>query len=66
MNIEKLLNEKIIWKPEISGGIWYKTTFNGEKYKLRMNDFPDEPLYTLISNSEQIDVEDQPKSWTVE
>jgi hypothetical protein len=38
---------------------------DGEKCELKMNDFPDEPLYTLVWRGERIDFDDAPSSWVL-
>jgi hypothetical protein len=37
----------------------------GEKCQLLMNDFPDEPLYTLKWRGTSLDLDDSPPSWKI-
>ena len=53
---------------------WHKTTdpfypyaaiFNNRNLKLRLNDFPEEPMYTLLVDGETIESFDEwPSCWT--
>ena len=44
--------------------IIFTATINGDEWNIRINDFPDEPLYTLIINSEEIiHFDDLPDKW---
>jgi len=43
----------------------YKSFHGGNILKLRLNDFPAEPLYSLFVNDKFImDIEDWPATWT--
>jgi hypothetical protein len=43
----------------------YQATINDQIWLIRINDFPDEPLYTLIiEKREIIDFDDWPKTWS--
>ncbi|WP_313531983.1 hypothetical protein [Sphingobacterium multivorum] len=45
------------------------TNYNEEYDKLillRMNNFPEEPLYTLINGLDITDLEDKPTGWNLE
>jgi hypothetical protein len=42
----------------------YAATVNGERWALRINDFPDEPLWTLLVDGRAIlDIDDFPAAW---
>lgn len=44
----------------------YSAKVNQDSYLIRVNDFPDESLYTLIVNNEEIeDLEDWPDRWII-
>lgn len=54
----------IAWEPTGDGEIPYRAWFQGRELALRVNDFPAEPLYTLLSDGEEIeDLEDWPAPW---
>ena len=63
--IKNLFMEDVVWQ-KIKGknGKWF-TEFNGEKYHLQMNDFPDEPLFTVKSESESMNFDDPPLLWLI-
>ena len=37
----------------------------GQKCELVMNDFPEEPLYTLSCDGETLDLDDAPPEWII-
>lgn len=64
--INRLLCEPIHWTPDLESD----RNFITKKYPksecyLRMNDFPDEPLWTLFYKGESKDIEDTPTLWKV-
>jgi hypothetical protein len=63
--METLLRKKIIWQNHSSNARYHYTFEDGRLIYLRLNNFPDEPLYTLISGLEIIDLEDKPQDWIV-
>lgn len=61
-DIHELLTEKITWKR--TGLSRWSAKVGGEDCQLRLNNFPDEPLYTLLWRDKSLDVEDAPPAWT--
>jgi hypothetical protein len=62
--IEDLLKKKIEWEKE--GGLpKWRGISEGEECQLLMNDFPDEPLYTLKWREGSLDLDDAPASWLI-
>lgn len=60
---------KIAWKKSApnTSHVAYEAIVENRSWRLRMNDFPDEPLYTLIVNGvEIIHFNDWPSDWTRE
>lgn len=49
---------------EIRGGL-FETHFEGKSVKLRMNDFPDFPMWTLMYGAQSMDFDDAPKHWKI-
>jgi hypothetical protein len=49
----------------VRDGYW-SATVNGHDCSLRMNDFPDEPLYTVAVEGVSIDIDDAPLMWSIE
>lgn len=62
-NIENLLKKTIFWRPEINQGIEFYAYIENELCQLTMNDFPDNPLYTLRWRDFSIDIDDCPDCW---
>ena len=44
---------------------YFFANIDGELLLLRLNDFPDEPLFTLIRGLEIVDIEEAPKDWYI-
>lgn len=59
------LEEKVVWTQKKDPNYPYEAWFDGEKLVIRLNDFPDENLYTLIVNQKEVaSFDDWPKQWT--
>ena len=63
--LKKLFNREIIWRKAQPSGKGFIAEVDGEKCKLRINDFPDEPLYTLIYKGIEYDFDDAPEIWKI-
>jgi hypothetical protein len=65
--ISQFLNDiqqaKITWIATRDDPTLFEAVFNGEHVQLRMNDFPDEPIYTLFVRDKAIDIEEGPQVW---
>ena len=62
--IENYLEEKVAWKPGVDPIYPYEAELHREKLVIRLNDFPDESLYTLIVNKEEVaSFDDWPEQW---
>jgi hypothetical protein len=59
------LSVHLNWKPNKDTRFYY-CYFNDVLLLLRMNNFPDEPLYTFIYLLDIIDIEDLPSNWEIE
>ena len=63
--VSELLSQRIQWrKPEGSSVTW-SAVVNGEACTLVMNDFPDEPLYTVTSRGTSFDIDELPSCWSI-
>lgn len=52
------------WQATGDGEHPYRAAVGPERWVLRVNDFPAEPLYTLIvDGAERLDLEDWPPAW---
>ena len=61
-----LINTSIYWQKIPSNERYFYMKDNGKIVLLRINNFPDEPLYTLINGIDIIDIEDKPSGWRLE
>ncbi len=58
------LAENMVWKRTADPHYPFAAEFEGEKCVIRLNDFPDEHLYTLIVNGEEVvDFDDWSVKW---
>jgi len=63
--VRNYLEEKIVWKQSINPLYPYVADFQGERCLIRINDFPDDNLYTLIVNDREVaSFDDWPKPWS--
>ncbi|GAA0445626.1 hypothetical protein Acor_75840 [Acrocarpospora corrugata] len=54
----------IVWSHTGDGELPYRASVGGDALTIRVNDFPAEPLYTLIVNGhEYLDLEEWPSAW---
>lgn len=65
-DIPALFRRRIAWQSVNPGGEGpeYYTYINGHRCEIRMNDFPDEPMYTLRFRGQSLDFDNRPSSWT--
>lgn len=61
-----LLNTKLIWRKHPQNERYYYIEKDERIILLRINNFPDEPLYTLINGLDIMDIEDRPAIWYLE
>lgn len=64
--INRLLSEPLVWTPiEGDDRKFINSKYSEDECWLQMNDFPDEPLWTLFFKGEEKDIEDTPVLWKV-
>lgn len=57
-------SEPVAWRRTNDGEFPYAASCDGVELRLRVNDFPAEPLYTLVVNGQSsLDLDDWPPSW---
>ncbi len=67
VGIDNVLDTKVvIWKKHPSSSKYWKAKMDDRVIFLRMNNFPVEPLYSLITSSEIRDFDDLPRGWVLE
>ncbi len=62
-DVERLFSQRITWEEQGPESRWFHALVNGETCTLRMNDFPDEPLYTLTFRGQSVDFDNRPAAW---
>lgn len=65
IDLENLFRQSINWQVNEAADDAFYAYVNGERCELRMNDFPDEPLYTLTYRGQSVDFDDRPQTWTL-
>ena len=62
--IARCLIDSIQWETGRDGEFPYQAVIEGRRWEIRVNDFPAEPLYTLmIDGQAALDLEDWPTVW---
>jgi hypothetical protein len=63
--VKSLLSKKIEWQRKPAQiGEWFAIV-EGDQCELAMNDFPDEPAYTVAVRDQTLDLDDLPSGWVV-
>ena len=63
--IEQMQAARLDWEQTPQSAYLFSSVFKNRIVFLRLNDFPDEPLCTVVLGDQEIDLEDLPKSWTL-
>jgi hypothetical protein len=64
MNVEDLLALPVDWEATGDAEHPYRCAIGGTQYALRVNDFPAEPLYSVLADGTVLgDIEDWPSTW---
>jgi len=63
--IEKLKASRIDWQESKESEFVFHTDFLNHLVRLRLNDFPDESLCTLIFDGVETDLEEFPECWSL-
>lgn len=66
MKTEKILISSLLWRKHPTNEKYFYCNFNNEMYILRINNFPEEPLVTLINGFEIFDLDEMPSGWSFE
>lgn len=62
--VTDLTAEALAWERTDDGEFPYTAVHDGQRLRIRVNDFPAEPLYTLIADDhEVVDLDDWPAAW---
>ena len=63
--IEQMQAARLDWEQTPQSAYLFSSVFKSRLVYLRLNDFPDEPLCTVVLEDQEIDLEDFPKNWTL-
>lgn len=64
--MHELLGLPIVWTHTGDAELPFAAEVDGRRLIVRINDFPAEPLYTLMADDEELmHLEDWPKSWVM-
>ena len=63
--IEDITKEKILWNQK-EGKVFYTSSYEKEHCYLRMNNFPEEVLFTFFFYGETLEIDDAPTNWTID
>lgn len=61
--IENILRSQVDWEPSAESPYLFQATVEGMRARLRLNDFPDEPLCALIVEGTEQDLHEFPPIW---
>ncbi|MFA7340794.1 MAG: hypothetical protein WC028_28670 [Candidatus Obscuribacterales bacterium] len=63
--VDQLQVARVNWEATSESAFLFRTLFANTQVKLRLNDFPEEPLCTIIVDDVETDIDDFPKTWTL-
>ena len=64
MEVKKYIERKMVWKKTPDAEYPYSVMIEGEQWLIRLNDFPEEHLYTLLTNGVAVaEFDDWPATW---
>jgi len=63
MRHNNLQEQSIFWRSHPENERYFYHHENGELILLRINNFPEEPLYTLINGLKITDMDEKPENW---
>ncbi len=65
LDSKEYLRGNVVWEKTEDPIFPYSAIVDGKRLQLRVNDFPEEPLYTLIVDGvEVVSFDDFPKNWS--
>ena len=61
----RMQQSKVDWRTAAGARYTFETVFEATPVLLRLNDFPEEALCTVIVDDHATDLDDFPKTWTL-
>lgn len=65
MTLETLFLRPVRWKRDVANRYLFHAELDGCEFTLRLNDFPEEPLCTLVGLGEEMDLEAFGEHWAL-
>lgn len=63
-DLDALIRTPVEWQETDDVDFPYRARLGGVEWTIRLNDFPDEPLFTLVRNGKPLaDFDDWPARW---
>lgn len=63
--IQRLWQCRVDWELSAESPYLFQAAFENKTVQLRLNDFPDEPLCTIIVDGTETDLHEFPSLWTL-
>jgi hypothetical protein len=63
--LDRLREARVDWQTTSESPYVFQTIYHEKVVRLRLNDFPDEPLCTVIIDGAEIDLHEFSKAWTL-
>jgi hypothetical protein len=63
--LHQLQQSRVDWETTRESPYIFQAVFREKVVLLRLNDFPEEPLCTVIIGATETDLQDFPKTWTL-
>jgi hypothetical protein len=63
--LEALKQADVAWQKTKESPYIFRTSFEGKEIRLRLNDFPEEPLATVFIGDQKTDIHEFPGCWTL-
>jgi len=63
--LDQLQQSRVDWGATKESPYIFQAVLQGKVVLLRLNDFPEEPLCTVIIDGAETDLHDFPKTWTL-
>ena len=65
--VRNYIEENVIWRKCSDPVYPFEAEIEGERLVIRLNDFPDANLYTLLVNNQEVaSFDDWPRQWSTE
>ena len=64
MSLEDARSRRVTWRATGKGEFPYEADVDGQMWRVRVNDFPAEPMYTLLVDGDEVETFDGwPPAW---